>query len=200
MLQWEITDNDVVYESMIKQNYSQHFHIFTQIDWQQVQSFTFADTFDPSWLQEQGSLSRLFSKQCNELTAHLVTQRILSSDLLTDFQSAMLFSPDAPAEECLLREVVLTADNTPWLLGSTLIPRSSLSDEQFDLTMQGEVPLGLTVFQAEQVARDGLHLGKINCELGDLAARSSRLWMNQKPMLVAELFLPPSPIYRKDSQ
>ncbi|OEF26121.1 chorismate lyase [Vibrio rumoiensis] len=182
----------------MKQRYSQHFNIFTRIDWQQVQSFRFSDAFDPDWLLEQGSLSRLFSKHCNDFAAHLVTQRILSPDKLTDFQRAMLFEPGSPAQECLLREVVLTADGVPWLLGSTLIPRSSLSDEQFDLTQQGEVPLGLTVFQAEKVSRDGLHLGQIHCELGDLAARSSRLWMNQKPMLVAELFLPPSPIYRKE--
>ncbi|HBV76552.1 MULTISPECIES: chorismate lyase [Vibrio] len=182
----------------MKQDYSQHFNIFARIDWQQVQSFHFADSFDPDWLLEQGSLSRLFSKQCHQLTAHLVNQRILPAKSLTDFQCSMLFARGAVIEECLLREVVLAADDIPWLLGSTLIPRSSLSDEQFDLTSQGEVPLGLTVFQADQVARDGLHLGKIDCELGNLAARSSRLWMNQKPMLVAELFLPPSPIYRKD--
>lgn len=198
LLQWPLIVIDVVYESMMKKNYSQHFNIFTRMDWQQVQSFHFADAFDPDWLLEQGSLSRLFSKQCRQLTAHLVTQRILPAESLTDFQCSMLFASGTPAEECLLREVVLAADDVPWLLGSTLIPRSSLSDEQFDLTVQGEVPLGLTVFQADQVARDGLHLGQIDCELGNLAARSSRLWMNQKPMLVAELFLPPSPIYRKD--
>lgn len=45
---------------------------------------------------------------------------------------------------------------------------------------------------------DQLHLATISSPLGELAARSSRLWMNQKPMLVAELFLPPSPIYRKE--
>ena len=32
---------------------------------------------------------------------------------------------------------------------------------------------------------------------GKMLARRSRLWMNHKPMLVAELFLPTAPMYTK---
>lgn len=183
---------------MIEQMYSSYFNYFTHLDWQNVSSFDFGERFDAEWLQEQGSLSQRFSLQCQHLSAQVVRNQILPINQLTDFQRNMLLREDSEDQDYLLREVILSADGEPWLLGSTLIPRSSLTDEQFDLSKQGEKPLGLTVFQAEQVARDELYLGAISSPLGELAARSSRLWMNQKPMLVAELFLPPSPIYRKE--
>lgn len=186
------------YMDMMNDNFSSYFNYFSTLSWQSVEQFQFSEQLDSQWLQEQGSLSQRFSLQCDHLCAQVLRNQLVSANDLTDFQKKMLFPQSHSEQECLIRDVILIADDEPWLLGSTIIPRSSLSDEQFDLSQQGEVPLGLTVFQAQQVARDGLHLGMIDSPLGALAARSSRLWMNQKPMLVAELFLPPSPIYRKE--
>lgn len=179
---------------MIKQDYSHNFKSLNDIDWQRDDAFDFSASLDSSWLLEQGSLSRLFLQHCQKLSAHVVQNIRLEADQLTDFQRCMIGD-----EACLLREVVLAADDEAWLLGSTLIPISSLSDAQFDLAKQGTVPLGLTVFQAQEVKRNGLHLGMLDTDLGHLAARCSRLWMNDKPMLVTELFLPRSPIYRINS-
>lgn len=183
---------------MMKQGYSAYFNYFTTLDWQSAADFQFSEQHDIQWLQEQGSLSQRFSLQCQHLVAEVVRNQLVSVNELTDFQKKMLLQHQSHDQDCLIRDVILAADGVPWLLGSTIIPRSSLSDEQFDLSQQGEVPLGLTVFQAQQVARDQLHLSTVESPLGELAARSSRLWMNHKPMLVAELFLPPSPIYRKE--
>ncbi|WP_105903026.1 chorismate lyase [Vibrio gangliei] len=182
----------------MKQRYSSYFSYFSGLDWQHAAEFSFSEQHDPQWLQEQGSLSQLFSQQCQRLVAEVVRNQLVPVHELTDFQKSMLFEHSCDDQDCLVRDVILAADGEPWLLGSTIIPRSSLSDEQFDLSQIGEKPLGLTVFQAQQVARDQLHLGTVDSPLGQLAARSSRLWMNNKPMLVAELFLPPSPIYRKE--
>lgn len=164
---------------MIEQMYSSYFNYFTHLDWQTVSSFDFGENFDSEWLQEQGSLSQRFSLQCQHLSAQVVRNQILPISQLTHFQRDMLLTAESDDQDYLLREVILSADDEPWLLGSTLIPRSSLTDEQFDLSKQGEKPLGLTVFQAQQVARDQLHLGTVSSPLGELAARSSRLWMNQ---------------------
>ncbi|MCC4785334.1 chorismate lyase, partial [Vibrio lentus] len=49
------------------------------------------------------------------------------------------------------------------------------------------------------VKRDALQVGWVIAGDERLLARRSRLWMNHKPMLVAELFLPTSPIYSKES-
>ncbi|WP_227631617.1 chorismate lyase [Klebsiella pneumoniae] len=53
-------------------------------------------------------------------------------------------------------------------------------------------------FSADNVKRDALQVGWVETELGRLLARRSRLWMNNKPMLVTELFLATSPIYSKE--
>jgi chorismate--pyruvate lyase len=99
----------------------------------------------------------------------------------------------------LLRKVILKGDDTPWVLGRTLIPRVTLDDQHSDLSQQGNIPLGLTVFSAENVKRDALQVGWVIAGDERLLARRSRLWMNHKPMLVAELFLLTAPIYSKEN-
>ncbi len=56
----------------------------------------------------------------------------------------------------------------------------------------------MTVFGADKVMRDALQVGWVNTPDGRLLSRRSRLWMNDKPMLVAELFLSDSPVYSKE--
>ncbi|MDG2733539.1 chorismate lyase, partial [Vibrio parahaemolyticus] len=102
-------------------------------------------------------------------------------------------------QDCLLSEVILCGDNNNWVIGRTLIPRSTLVDQQYDLAQQGDIPLGLTVFSADNVERDSLQMGWVAVPEGRLLARRSRLWMNHKPMLVAELFLSNSPVYAKET-
>ena len=94
--------------------------------------------------------------------------------------------------------MVLKGDSCPWVLGRTLIPQSSIAGQPFNLEHQGETPLGLTVFSANDVKRDALKVGWAITKDGEFLARRSRLWINQKPMLVAELFLPSAPIYYED--
>ena len=74
-----------------------------------------------------------------------------------------------------------------------------MQGQEYDLARQGEIPLGLTVFSANDVKRDALQVGLVELDGKQLLARRSRLWMNHKPMLVAELFLPTAPIYAKES-
>ncbi|MGY3571009.1 chorismate lyase [Vibrio paucivorans] len=164
-----------------------------KVNWQQPTSFPFPNAIAKQWLLEQGSLSRLLEQHCQELSVELVHNRTVKTERLNE-QEVDLLSP----EDCLLRKVVLSGDSEPWVLGRTLIPNSSLAGQPYDLARQGEIPLGLTVFSTEDVKRDALQVGWAETPEGRLLARRSRLWMNQKPMLVAELFLPTSPIYSKE--
>nr|WP_070962933.1 chorismate lyase [Vibrio sonorensis] len=156
-----------------------------KINWQEPDKFSFLSEYAKGWLLEQGSLSRLLSANCQKLTVDLLHNRTVKAERLNKAEIALLSE-----ESCLLRKVVLKGDDTPWVLGRTLIPKSSLSGQSFDLTQQGNIPLGLTVFSTENVERDALQVGVVETPDGYLLARRSRLWMNNKPMLVAELFLP----------
>ncbi|KHT47125.1 chorismate lyase [Vibrio sinaloensis] len=165
-----------------------------QVSWQEPAEFNFPDAISKQWLLEQGSLSRLLSSYCDGLTVDLVHNKIVKAEKLNHQEVDLLNQ-----EPCLLRKVVLNGDGEAWVLGRTLIPLSSMEDQQHDLTQQGEIPLGLTVFSADNVKRDALQVGWANTPQGDMLARRSRLWMNHKPMLVAELFLPTAPMYTKET-
>ncbi|RJX65263.1 chorismate lyase [Vibrio sinensis] len=161
--------------------------------WQEPNEFSFPTQVAKNWLLEQGSLSRLLETHCQSLTVDLLHNDLLVADKLNHQEAALLSK-----ESCLLRKVILKGDNVPWVMGRTLIPYSSMQEQQYDLARQGDIPLGLTVFSANAVKRDALQVAQIETEEGLLLARRSRLWMNHKPMLVAELFLSTAPIYSKE--
>ncbi|WP_440886959.1 chorismate lyase [Vibrio sp. WZ-1] len=164
-----------------------------EVEWQKPEDFDFPNEFAQHWLEEQGSLSRRLKQHCQELTVELLHNQIVTAQTLRADESLLLSDQD-----CLLREVILSGDNTDWVIGRTLIPRTTLVDQQYDLAQQGDIPLGLTVFSADNVERDALQMGWVTLPQGQFLARRSRLWMNHKPMLVAELFLPNSPVYAKE--
>lgn len=166
-----------------------------QVKWQQPENFSFPSEIARDWLQEQGSLSRLLETYCQQLNVDLFHNDIVSSQQLDQQELALLTE-----EQCLLRKVVLKGDGMPWVLGRTLIPQSSLTDQPHDLARQGEIPLGITIFSSNNVKRDALQVGWAETPSGLCLVRRSRLWMNDKPMLVAELFLPNAPIYSKESK
>ncbi|WP_337164588.1 chorismate lyase [Vibrio fluvialis] len=164
-----------------------------QVTWQQPENFQYPDENARTWLLEQGSLSHLMAQHCDHFSVNLLHNQLTGHGSLQADEMTLLAQ-----EDCLLRQVLLLGDDVPWVLGSTLIPRSSLQDERHDFTQQGEIPLGLTVFSSDNAKRDALQVGWAQTSHGPLLARRSRLWMNHKPMLVAELFLPDSPIYSKE--
>ncbi len=161
-----------------------------QVNWKDPSNFDYPTEQAQHWLLEAGSLSRLLKIHCEELSVDLLHNRTVKVERLNS-QEVELLSP----EQCLLRKVVLKGDGVPWVLGRTLIPNSSLEKLEHDLKELGEIPLGLTVFSTNDVKRDALQVGWAETEDGRFLARRSRLWMNNKPMLVAELFLPTSPVY-----
>ncbi|MDF2155981.1 chorismate lyase [Vibrio sp. CAU 1672] len=165
-----------------------------EVEWQNPEDFSFPSEFAKHWLEEQGSLSRRLSQHCQHLSVELLNNQLITPSALTEQECQLLSQQD-----CLLREVILSGDDAAWVLGRTLIPRTTLIDQPYDLARQGEIPLGLTVFSADNVERDGLQVAWVDSPQGRLLARRSRLWMNHKPMLVAELFLAHSPIYAKEN-
>ncbi|MFM2588294.1 chorismate lyase [Vibrio sp. TBV020] len=165
-----------------------------QTEWQDPDNFSFPTQSAKKWLLEQGSLSRLLESYCQSLNVDLIHNKIVKAEKLNDQEVSLLAQ-----EACLLRKVVLKGDGQAWVLGRTLIPQSSMQGQEFDLAQQGEIPLGLTVFSANDVKRDALQVGIVEVNNETLLARRSRLWMNHKPMLVAELFLPTAPIYTQES-
>lgn len=160
------------------------------VHWQDIDKFELSSSVSLHWLLEKGSLSRRFAEKCENLRVELLFNEIITPTQVTTEEKQLLSDT-----HCLLREVVLLGDDKEWIVGRTLIPEASLKEQPHNLVQQGSIPLGLTVFSVEDVSRDALQLGWVELPNQRLIARRSRLWMNKKPMLVAELFLPDSPVY-----
>jgi chorismate--pyruvate lyase len=181
---------------------SRYITALQEVDWQDIERFEFPDRIAAGWITEQGSLSHRLSAAGAGISVELVNNQQISRQALTDAEKQLLADEDCLQREVVLRGKVTAGIEQDWLMGRTLIPQSSIAAQPFDLTAQGDVPLGLTLFAADEVERDGLQVGWAHipgeAEQGEnLIARRSRIWVNRKPVLVAELFLPDSPVYRK---
>lgn len=109
----------------------------------------------------------------------------------------------------LVREVLLYVDNIPVVFAQTEIPLSTLTDEQKKITEIGNTSLGKLLFQDPSMLRGQIEVTsfKANSPLHDfcqsidqatdktLWSRRSLFYINNKPLLVSELFLPALGLY-----
>ncbi|CAH0527327.1 chorismate lyase [Vibrio hippocampi] len=173
---------------------SEYRKIINQAQWQTPEQFQFASEHVKQWLMEQGSLTHKLLQQCQNLTVDVVTNAQCQIADIAPSESELLEDT-----HCWLREVVLHGDSVPWLVGRTLMPVLGMEMGNYNLSHQGNTPLGETVFASQNTARDALELTQVTVDGMPLYARRSRIWVDQTPMLVTELFLPDAPIYIAES-
>lgn len=100
----------------------------------------------------------------------------------------------------LIREVVLLGQGQPWVFARSLLPLSSLTGKLRHLRKQGSRPLGAFLFSQPNLARSPIQVAQINTAhayvpatliQGDtLWGRRSIFYLDAKPLLVSEVFLP----------
>ena len=140
------------------------------------------------WLLELGSMTKRFEQHSQQVTVIPYLERYVSQDKLSADEVQSL--PESP--RYWVREVVMYGDGIPWLLGRTVIPEETLTDDDQQLVDIGRMPLGRYLFSRESLTRDYIHIG--SC--ANRWVRSSRLRLSNKPLLLTEIFLPESPAYR----
>lgn len=138
------------------------------------------------WLMEEDSMTRRFERHCQLVTVTIEREGFITADEAGE-DAALL--PDA--SRYWLREILLCGDGVPWLAGRTLVPESTLNGPEAMLQTLGERPLGRYLFSSSTLTRDFIEPG----QAGALWGRRSRLRLSGKPLLLTELFLPPSPLY-----
>ncbi len=72
------------------------------------------------------------------------------------------------------------------------MPESTLNGPEAMLQQLGTRPLGRYLFSSSTLTRDFIEPGRVDALWG----RRSRLRLSGKPLLLTELFLPASPLYR----
>ena len=157
-----------------------------------------------SWLLDETSLTTKLENQCTEFSVKVKQQ------LTTDTQQSTLSSYFTYPQKILVREVLLYCDGVPSVFAQTEIPYSTLSERQAQLANLGDESLGKVLFQDKTLQRSdievaefsiGSHLHRFSQALQQpchhsLWARRSLFYVENKPLLVSEVFLPGSGIYK----
>ena len=114
-------------------------------------------------------------------------------------------------EEVLVREVLLFCDNKPQVFARSLLPLHSLTGNEAQLAKLGEQSLGQILFNHPDLKRKGIEVASFD-QQSTVAALANEyqlsvaepLWgrrsvfvVNDKPLMVAEVFLPNSFAYQK---
>lgn len=152
------------------------------------------------WLFDKGSLTaRLVARCQGRFRVQVVAQR-WQRPLRNEAQRLGI----KPHRLALIREVYLYCDDTPWVFARTVIPHKTLSGRQKFLAHLGSRPLGAVLFADPHMRRDEI---EVTCMRSgermyrDAVAvlaqapecvwgRRSVFYLNNKPLLVNEIFLP----------
>jgi len=148
------------------------------------------------WLLDRGSLTaRLIAKSDGEFQVKVVRQ-VIGVPRVDERQVLGLKRPAL----ALIREVILYGRGEPWVFARSLLPLASLTGRLRHLRKQGNRPLGAFLFSQPQLARSAIAVARISRDhgyvpgdlVGDqlLWGRRSVFYLQQKPLLVSEVFLP----------
>ncbi len=148
------------------------------------------------WLIDRGSLTaRLIAKSEGDFKVEVVRQVIGIPSL--DERQALGMKRPALA---LIREVILCGRGQPWVFARSLLPLASLTGNLRHLRKQGTRPLGAFLFSQPHLARSTIAVARISRDHGylpenlvgdqQLWGRRSVFYLQQKPLLVSEVFLP----------
>lgn len=155
------------------------------------------------WLEDEGSLTRRVIRHCDGRFS--VTVR--SQGWGRPMPSERRILETAGGGAALIREVELRCDRGRWVFARTLIPATSLQGPTRRLAHLGNKPLGAVLFSDPGVRRERIEVADLRphhvlfrSACRNLAQVPKVLWgrrtlffMEGKPLLVNEIFLPELP-------
>ena len=137
------------------------------------------------WLLDSGSLTaRLKVLSAGGCSVEVIDELWTS---LPDREFRLRFGPIAPDHPFWSRRVILSGNGEPWVLAHTLIPEHALGDDLGQLVRLGDKPLGEYLFNQAGLTRSDIEINKIDEQSW---GRRSWFFLNSKPILVTEYFLP----------
>lgn len=161
-----------------------------------------------NWLFDTGSLTARLVANSSVFRVELLGQKIVPCPVNEACSGVKT------GEEVLVREVLLYCDNKPHVFARSLLPLASLTGEQKKLAQLGEQPLGQVIFNDPSLERKwiqvacftesdsvGLLVNKLALKTRcPLWGRRSLFYVQAKPLIVAEVFLPPAKAYIAQEQ
>ena len=161
------------------------------------------------WLLEPSSLTAKLKRHCHDFRVVVLGQKIEPCDTLEANHVIKV------GDKVLIREVVLYCDDVPQVFARSLIPLSTLTHEEKQLATLGTQPLGQVLFNDPSLERKHLELASFDLQstVGQLVktlpintanaplmwGRRSLFFIHQKPLMVAEVFLPGAFAYQQET-
>lgn len=171
--------------------------------WREGGSSTYCSAHILSWLLDETSLTKKLQQTCQDFTVRVIQQSN------TDGRESALSPYFVESAKVLVREVILYCDDLASVFAQTEIPHRTLSDKQKKLADIGDQSLGKFLFKEKSLQRSKIEIAEftVGSELHQLCeslqqpcehslwARRSLFYVENKPLLVSEVFLPGSGIY-----
>lgn len=149
-----------------------------------------------NWLQDKGSLTaRLVAKSHGRFAVEVVRQ-FIGRPSFGECRALNIKHSNL----ALIREVILKGNGQPWVFARSLLPLASLTGKLRHLRKQTNRPLGAFLFSQPHLARSPIEVACISRDHSYVPANligEQRLWgrrsifyLEHKPLLVSEVFLP----------
>jgi len=180
------------------------FPVQLNTQWQSQLSALFEEPL-AHWLLDPSSLTVRLKKHCNEFKVEVLGQKIEACSE-EDACDIILAGMDV-----LVREVVLYCDDSPQVFARSILPLSSLTGDEQALAHLGNQPLGQVIFNKPNLVRSAIEVGCFNSKstvahlaehlqlptCDELWGRRSLFRVDNKPFVVAEVFLPNAFAYQR---
>lgn len=153
------------------------------------------------WLLDPTSLTSRLQQTCEGQFRVEPVSQLWQRPMLDEAQAMGM----KPHERCFVREVRLLCDDRPWVFARTVIPVRTLTGPRRHLSRLGTKPLGAVLFADPSMRRSGIEIttlfagqplfARATLDLPQqpeaIWGRRSAFFLNNKPLLVSEIFLPP---------
>ena len=137
------------------------------------------------WLFDSGSLTaRLKTLSEGKFAVEVVDESWL---VFPELRFRSRFGPVAPEHRFWSRRVVLLGNGVHWVFANTLIPTHSLGGDLEQIIRLGTRTLGEYLFSQPELSRSEIEVKEISEQSWGIR---SWFFLNAKPVLVAEYFLP----------
>ena len=181
-------------------NLSTHFPFTLDTRWEQPDTLSIPDFHLKNWLLDTSSLTERLQSHCRQFRVQLLGQAV--APLLANEKCQM------QGVACEVREVLLCAEDQPWVFARSLLPVSLVLEGMQELAYLGEQSLGKVLFNRSDCVREPFEITRIPVghnllqmlqldSRHDLWGRRSRFRYRHWHMMVAEIFLPGCPAYKQ---
>ena len=148
------------------------------------------------WLIDNGSLTRkLVALSKDQFEVQVLRQEVATPGAAE--ANALKMTQQTPV---MIREVVLKGRGRPWVFARSILPMTTMTGRLAGLRTLSNKPLGELLFQDPSMTREPLEAACLPARIlsvpaalaaGDepLWARRSVFFLDQKPLLVSEVFL-----------